>query len=442
MADSVEGVSVERLLPMESPEVLMEVFNVMIGQPWQHDVLEQSSAKAKKKRIESYIPELPPPMLMFWLSDSAAGMALQETSKNRDRGKDSIVNLAGVLNQTTLRQQDLCMRVLKSWRQNIQDEAEASRMENRSELHQLWLARHGQAGYPEWLNTLPPAQRQEIENFPRLEKLAQIDRGIGEGLGDFISRMKTTDPRAAEDLPVFTAALVLSGTVRYEYAAMLDTVSTSRMLIQPVKEGNDTILVQYAPNQAAELGYLGALVMSGCSWLAFGKTIAVLEKTKEELIDNTFARSYAQNILKFINGSEFNSLAMALITTSVEKGVPIGSERMQQLVKALKIILMSTALALLYATESSYKGKGGGITSEEFNAMLAGNKSLLNTEEKIQLAGLITDLLGQLPSSEANALLRLIGSFVDSARTLKNLTEVPSLLSNFKQGVKVNAVRG
>lgn len=398
------------------------------GSAADRDTISKSTAKKAAKQATSYSPELLQAMYMLWSMGGHNSLALQQLS-----GGASATSVKGVgsqpisteafLMQTQLKVDQICVNVLNAWSESIHQQGEEIKREMKTEAYRHWQDVHGHDGYESWLNTLSPEQRLQVETYPHLDKASNIHEGISGSLSDYLVKIKTSDdPKLSQNLPFITAAVVVTGVT----SQVPDTVSTSQILVQPIKDASDRILTHYAPNHAAELGYLGTLVMTGSSYFALGQTVP---KAGDEpaVINFEFAKNYAQKVLSVVNGSEFNSLAMAIYTNRIEGGEKLSEERVQELAKGLKIVLFSTALALLYKTESSFKGQGGGITGQEFAALVGGNPGLADSQLK-------KDLVAGIAEAGANwnsgPLISSITAYVDQARKSSDLIDIGGLLNN------------
>lgn len=392
------------------------------------DTISQSDAAGKKKSPTAYYPELLQAMFILWAMGGPNAFALQQLSGGGSATALGGINSAGhaisgdaFLMQVQSRMDEVCLQVLNAWTESVHKQAEETKREMKSEAYRQWEKVHGHAGYEAWLNTLSPEQRLEVQKFPHFDKITGVSNGIT-GLSDHLVKMRAShDPKFTQELPFLTAAIIMSGAL----TPVPDTVST-QILVQPLKDASDRVLFQYAPNYAAELGYLGALMMSGSSTLALGLTLPRAAAEPPE-IDYEFAKNYAETILSLVNGSEFNSLAMALYTTRIDSGERISEERVSQLVKALKLVLLGLALSLLFKTETSFKGKGGGITGEDFLQMVHGNEKLLDSDLKKSLVAAIAEASEGWDSSK---LINHIAAYVDQSRKSSDLIDVAGVLKN------------
>lgn len=402
------------------------------------DTISSSSSSGKKKSPVAYSPELLQAMFLLWSMGGPNAFALQQLSGGGSATSIGGVNSGGhaisgdaFIMQTQAKMDEICLKVLNAWTESVHKQAEETKREMKTEAYRHWERVHQHAGYKAWLDTLSPEQRLQVQTYPHLDKVAGISDGVT-GLSDFLVKMKTNhDPKVSQDLPFLTAAVIMGGAL----TPLPDTVST-QILVQPLKDASDKILYQYAPNHAAELGYLGALMMTGSSYFALGLTVPKAAAPPAE-INYEFAKNYAQTVLSLVNGSEFNSMAMALYTTRIDSGEHIGEERISQLVKALKLVLLGLALSLLYKTESEFKGKDGttvegGITGKEFLALIKPNKTqyeegLVDSDLKKQLVAAIAEASAGWDSTK---LIHHIAAYVDNSKKASDLIDIGGVLKN------------
>ncbi len=406
------------------------------------DTIGASPGKASKGTANAYSPELMQALFVLWFGTNGNNMVLQNATATGAAGIGGVSSSGSsskaidpeLFNlQTKNALNEICINMLNAWSKSVKENGEAIKREMNSQVYKDWEARHGKLGYEAWMNTLSPEQRLQVEQYPNFDQRVKLDQGMSLGLSDYLNQIKTsTDPVVNRDLPFLASTLAISGGVNLATGAIPDTLS-SQILVQPIKDATDRILVQNTGTQAAELGYIGGLFAAGAAYFSFGQTLVKAAAPPPE-INYEFAKNYAQKVLDLVNGSQFNSLAMALVTASTEEGGSLSEERTQQQIQKLKIVLLSTALALLYKTESSFKGQGGGITGKEFLDMVNGNDGLLDSPLKKDLVAQLRTWQAQLPKGESDQLLASIGAYVDQARGSGDLIDVGGLLENIKFG--------
>ncbi len=404
------------------------------------DVIESSQGTKIKKTADAVSPELMQALFLMWFTGGSTPIFLQQLGGNAAGSVGAIganqankpIDMGLFKLQVENKLNEICIGVLNAWGKSIHEQGEAIKREMKSDAYKEWEARHGHEGYNKWLLTLSPEQRLQAEEYPIYDKLIKIDEGTRVGLSDYLAQIKTsTDPKVSQDLPFITAALVIGGSLRTDYVGMVDTVS-NQILITPILEANNHAIQQAAPqDQAIVLGYLGALMLSGASYHALGQTLPI-GATDKKVIDRTFAENYAKKVLEIVDGQGLQSIAMALISQSIEPGQHVSEERKVQLFKDVQVVLLSSALALVYKTETSVSKDGevygGGIRSEEFVAMVNGNDKLLDTTLKQNMATKIRVLLEENPDKDA--ILASIGSFIDQHTDSKSLLNIEGLFAN------------
>src|SRR5262249_22569429 len=100
------------------------------------------------------------------------------------------------------------VKVLNAWAASLKQEAAAVRRELKSDHHREQLAEHGKAGFEAYLNTLTPEQREQVLHHSRLDHLAKMDEGMAQGLGDYLTRIKSsTNPHVTDNLPFMLGTL-------------------------------------------------------------------------------------------------------------------------------------------------------------------------------------------------------------------------------------------
>ncbi|MFV0341074.1 MAG: hypothetical protein ACK5MA_10705 [Parachlamydiaceae bacterium] len=135
-----------------------------------------------------------------------------------------------------------------------------------------------------------------------------------------------------------------------------------------------------------------------------------------EEIDQAYAQQYAENMLALVGSNSFGAFLNNMITASIAKGTPVSEQRMSQLASVVRLVLLSTALALVYVAEA------GKMTSIEFRAMLNGEIELPNGDIRNDLLSRIEEELGNMDPNEREALLASLDEFFDSNPTMETLS--------------------
>ncbi|MCE5318493.1 MAG: hypothetical protein LLG04_14170 [Parachlamydia sp.] len=407
------------------------------------DTVESIKDKAHPKEKRADTPDLAEAEWLLWWAASTNQFMLVSASGAADSSGVSGIDFGGrrkhksaklvpglVLLQQGNALMEIGVKVLNAWSKSLKEEAAAVRRELKSDRHQDLQAQRGKAGFEAYLHTLTPEQREQVLLHSRLERLAKIDEGIAQGLGDYLSRVKA-DPNA--NLPFMLGTLAIGASVRFDAASGSHVAAGGQTLVNPVGGVADNVLPKVIPTYSVELGAIGSMFGVGAVYFTMGQTVAKGVSPTEPSFNHKFAKNYAQQVIETIKGSEFTTLAAAMVTAQAAEGEPLSRERQQQLINALKIVMLSAAVILLYKTESAFKGQGGGMTELEFAFIVNGK-----TERKDLAADLGSDikqLLGTLPKAEANALYSGLLAYVASNPKMSTLLNFDSVFTSVGKGI-------
>lgn len=409
------------------------------------DTVESIKGKAGSKEKRADSPDLAEAEMLLWWAASSNQFTLQSTANansggvtgveagtRRHRKAGSVKVEPGLV---VLQEQNALMaigvKVLNAWSNSLKQEAAAIRKELKSDRHQELQAERGRAGFEAYLNTLTPEQREHVLHHSRLERLAKMDEGIAQGLGDYLTRVKASDPNA--NLPFMLGTLAVGASVRFDYASGSHVAAGGQTLVNPVGGVADNVLPKVMPTYSVELGAIGSMFGIGAVYFTMGQTVAKGVSPTEPSFNNKFAKNYAQQVVDTIKGSEFTTMAAAIVTAQAAEGEPLSHERKQQLINALKIVMLSSAVILLYKSESAYKGKGGGMTELEFAYVVNGKTD--KNDLAAELGGDIKQLLSTLPKAEANALYKGLLAYVASDPKMSSLLNFESVFSSVGTGI-------
>lgn len=372
------------------------------------DSIGSAGGSSGSSTAQSYSPELMEALYVMWFSGGNP-VLLQNTTGAQT--STTSIDAAAFQAEVSNKMSAICIAILDQWCENIKNEIAEDKKKRDSKEYMDWLARKGVAGHEAYLQSLTPEQRFRVEDFPNLERNIRVGEGGVTAIQSYARTMEgTNDPAVRDNLIGMTAALMIGGGMQYSYSGA-ESVNGGLVAILPLQQANETLFNQMAPNQSAELGYIGALFASSAAFLSIGMTLKTANVADEGSINYAFARNYATNLLKSVSSNEFNNFCMTLIAHSMEGSEPLNREQLDQLVKQTKVVLLATSLALLYKMESSFNGQGGGITGQEFSDLLDGNIENATAETRA-LAEYINGLLSDLP--DGASLRSSLVSWVDT----------------------------
>jgi hypothetical protein len=382
---------------------------------------KSSSSSSSNKAVLAESPELQEAMYILWFSNNQ--MIVQPYGNNKEN--TSAVSAAGQVNPIALEVQNkmhqIAISVLDAWSKSIKEQADADKREEKSDKHQVQLAENLKAGFSAYLSTLTYIQRSNLAEFNTLTGVGIPKEGFVEGLDEVLLKSKTGSADYSAAIP-FISGSVLS--------AVPGSVAVTSMQTTPITTGVEGVMSQITPAYSVDLSSMANLYINGSMNMAALRVFEVAPGAPASKMDYQFARNYAQEILKSVSGSDFNSWAMAIITHTIEPGQQMDDKYVADLTGKLKISMLSTALSYLYQMESSFKGAGGGVTGQEFQDLVMGKMALAENDPKTPLVNQIRYLLAL--QDNPTEILQKIGHWIDDSAKGLNLTKVSPLFNMLK----------
>lgn len=425
---------------LEGPIHLKPV-NVPVAPGDTVETIKEKAMAHKAKRAES--PDLAEAELMLWWAASTNQLTLHSTAgtvgplKMADAPERKSTQSKNVILEEQLALLAIGAKVLEAWSDSLKKEAQSIRRELHSMKHQDELAARGKAGFEAYLNTLTETQKNDLLHHSHLERLAKMDEGIAQGIGDYLTRIRTSaNPHVTDNLPFMLGTLSIGAPMRYDYASGSHVSVGGQTLVNPVGGVADHVLPKIMPTYSVELGAIASMMGVGAVYFTMGKTVAEGVSPAEPTYNLKFAKNYAQQMVKTINGSEFTALATAMVTANAAEGEPLSERRKSELINIVKVVMLSSSLVLLYKTQSSFKGKGGGMTEIEFDNIVNGKMRLKRNDLIAQLGGDIRDMLDAMPKGESQRLFAALKSYVATNPKTTNLVNFDSVFSGVSKNIE------
>lgn len=369
-----------------------------------HDTMAVIGGAPSKKWYQVVNPELVPAGYILWIHHQ--DVLLQKIGDKGEIESVGVKSAGAALFILQIQNQfaQICINVLTAWNKQIAEDNKRMREEENSKLHQRWEEEHLGRGYEAWLNTLSSQERFRVLEYPYLDRKIEMNGAISATLTGYISAVRA-DPKAAETLPFLTATVTLGSPFRYEY--LPDAISTHG--ITPMRDASVTSATDYAAI------WLGGSMGQSLAMTTAAHMIPQVGKTTEKVIDNDYAKQYAASLVGFVNGDGFVTLAQALFVGQTENGVPISEERMAILTRLLKASILSTAVGLLYYTDTGVAGKGGGMTGKEFVDLISNKIDLTGSDPQlIGFVRTVQELVITLPDSDRANFFAGFSAFFDT----------------------------
>lgn len=246
-----------------------------------------------------------------------------------------------------------------------------------------------------------------------------------------VKRQEELQPN--ENFPLFALGMVLIATGIHQ--SLLVNPTIGNVQINPFVNMAHQITPPIMGDMRAELGLIGAIFAAGIQYFTVAQGIAAGGKGGSSK-DAAFAKGYAENILGLMRSAGFNAYLLAIVTQSVPNGKTLDPQRAQELVAMVKIILLSSALAMLYQVEA------GKMTGIEFGGMLNGNIKLEAGELKAHLASQIKGNLKLLSPKDQENVLNLLMEYFDGDPSIDSLADPSKVFAGISKTLSRGELAG
>jgi hypothetical protein len=188
------------------------------------------------------------------------------------------------------------------------------------------------------------------------------------------------------------------------------------------------VIAVAAPAYSVDLTIIASLCMTGALNSAAVQTMPSALGASNQKIDYEYAKNYSKDILALVNNPDFDNWPTLVLNS---KGI-VDPAELKSISGTLKMAILSTSLAFLYYMETSYKGKGGGISGQEFVDLVTGKMPLNPGDPKEKLVAQISGLLdAQTPGDRYNV-LAATSFWIDNSDKGLDLLKVSPLLELMK----------
>jgi hypothetical protein len=207
-----------------------------------------------------------------------------------------------------------------------------------------------------------------------------------------------------DNFPIFAVGLIMVGTGIQ--ATMIPDQVVNNVQFNPIVNMYNQVAAPVMADMNVQLGMVGAIFAAGIQYFTIAQLAAGGADGKAPKKDLAFAKGFAENMLGLVGSTSFNTYLAAIVAQSIPKDTTTSPQRAVELVAMLKIILLSSALAMVY------KAEAGKMTGTEFAGMLSGN---IKFEAGDIRASLITQIKTNLkllsPKDQEKFLLTLLEYF-------------------------------
>lgn len=269
-----------------------------------------------------------------------------------------------------------------------------------------------------WLESIKELDRERVKKDER-HRAENIDNQHHFASLSAMNRLfhSGTDYDHDPNFQAFTLGLIITGMGVTE--ALLPSPN-GQIAVNPVQDIANKSIAQIAPDLTMAIPVFCMCVI----YNTVVQNVSAAEKSAPPK-DLDFAKKYAQQMLNLIGSPQFENFLKALIISQTAKGEPLSDKRLNQLMAAVKTVLLATALAMVYIAEA------GKMTSIEFNQMLEkarkGDMPFPEGDVRNALLAKINDNLDQMSPQDRETILAGLAEFFDgnpSVELLSNPTKV------------------
>jgi hypothetical protein len=281
-------------------------------------------------------------------------------ASNPDLYPPSLVNAA--LGQLTINNHEMISSMLDKWSDSLEEQAIALREKNDQQI--VVDARTAHERNMETIENKAISRADFARQIEAMDNQRALMRSVKEVL-------QAEKESSAEGVLLFAGLILVSGLVGQAL-----TVSNA-LSVSPLQQASATITALDSTSQALMQTALPAINLF-ITGLIYQNSVTLLAKGMEKGAppkDREFAQKLGLSVLKAARGNEVHLTVRAFIINEfIKDGEKVTEQRMQELISIAKLLMLSTALALLYKVDT------GKLTDQEFAGMLTGENHIMTTE--------------------------------------------------------------
>lgn len=347
---------------------------------------EKSVQSSREQLLDPAIPVLVPAEIIVtsYLKSLLPGIeAIAEKLSKEPTPAEEILNKQLHLMAVTL---------LKKWSENIAIMSEKRREEEKNAEH---IGNQEYIQYKQHLEKM--LQKVEVEG--NLEK----DTRVFELMAMLLVGTSLTS-LALEPIPISSPDFSMLPTIQQ--------IQHVTMNIIPVDEFR------------AELGLIGALFAASTLYRTTWMTIAENQGKVGPKKNATFAKNYAMDIQKLVEGKKLDHFVLNTCINAERSGKVLTDARIEQLTAMVKLVHLVSAIAVIYWIETK------NLTAQEIADMISGKMQLPEKDIRLPLLQLIQKQLALIPPEEKQKVLRGLLEYIDSKPKVDDLMEPSQVFDN------------
>ncbi len=437
---------------------LFPIGDVYIAVPNQEKVLGMSPLSASDKVVPVGLSaDSPHPILpSFYVTNLHLFTDLGLTSGGlagvAKKGKYVLINVQAFTFALNQRFHEIMMSVLDNWSESVKEQARLTREKLLSDEYldylndlKISIIKSDQEPikmsptdykrylmdttvFSDWIKSLPPEEQIVQRNLGRRY---QILTGMETALNSYRESLQNHGP--SKDSSTILSNLAVGSTAAGEYVGYLSGGAQAANAVG-LNSINSAIAQMSKPlvdKNAAALGYFGALFGTGTVYQTSNELSLNVGRLEDKEMSEKFAHQYAKNLSKLLKTDDFNLFLNASVINLQDNGRSISEKDRQQLVDAMKFVLLIAALAVVYKSETKK------LTDMEIGAMLIpetekGAIPVSDDPVKQALKDQILNLWGGLGNLQKPMTLAAL-AYVDTDPDMKDLTDTYKVFEGIRQ---------
>lgn len=286
--------------------------------------------------------------------------------------------------------------------------------------------------YSEWVNGLPPAQRENeiLRNHASNVWAQQID-----GISNYVNNVHDSNPQAAAFM---VASFAITAAFIGTYMNIVDVASTNMVGVNPIQDAAN-VLMQFVPNHIQDS--INMTINLFAVGAIYSSTVNLLPKISgnesEDEMDFEQAKAYAKEIVDKVDSNEINHTLMALLINSSDAGEPLTNQKLNEMAVIVKLSMLSTAIAVLYKVEA------GWITGDDFRALVNGDLQP-RSDEEADVVSMFQQLRESkvLPSQQWDSVIGALAGYFNTNPEVENILNPARVYANAVAIVSAGEAKG
>ncbi len=232
------------------------------------------------------------------------------------------------------------------------------------------------------------------------------------------------------------SAVMAAGLTGVMAGNKIDPSDPQHLVFNANQNGIQAATPMIPSDMRAELGLLGALLMTPAGFQATALTIGKSEQTQGQQVSKDFAHNYGDRMLNMVNDKGFTGWLQTIIQAKAPGDSPVSKEQLGEWTAGFKLGMLMSAYAV------DYKAQYGGVSGKEVLGEMK-NLSLLDAGARAPLLDAIRQQYAALSPGMQKLVEERLGNWLDSSPKLDALMDPIKIYSALSaEGQATQQARG